>query len=401
MRRLRSVLLNALLVLVAVGATLGIALAADRWLGLGIGRALGLFLARNVQQPEPIMYVYDNRTGWRLNPLTQYHRERDGPLLKLAGLEPFDTRLRVNSEGFIDREHFLQTPYYRIAFVGNSWVEAVQQEYTDRFAPLTEDYVFEQSQHRKVVEIMNFGVSNLAPSQGYGVIKAFVLKYHPDEVWLFANAADLGSNSPLMTPPPFGATFMYADAGRSSLSDIAFGYVDPPAYMNWKRRQEMGKLMDAAPSMGVVLPYLYSNERLPVFDHVWEDMRLVVDLIHRTLAANGVRMRMVYLPASYEVNMDYWRKYQAQSAKAIGRTLPMDPDSGERRYAALASDLGIEFLSLLPLCREKGAQEMFADHFSRMGHHWVARYLADTIIRTTPGGIEKQASAPPAVREPK
>ena len=389
--------LNALLAVVSVGVAALLAFAVDRWLDLGLARAVGMFLATSVQEPEPIMYVYDNRAGWLLNPRTQYHRERSGPFLGLAGLERFDTRLRVNSEGFIDREHFLESSHYRIAFIGNSWVEAVQQEYTDRFAPLTEDYVFAQSDHRKVVEIMNFGVSNLAPAQAYGVIKSFVLKYHPDEVWLFVNGADLGSNTPLMTPPPFGPTFEYADAAHKALKDIRFGYVDPPAYAAWKRQQELGKLIEAAPSMGPLMPYFYSTERSPIFDRVWEDMRLTIDLIHRTLAAHGIRMRAVYLPASYEVNTDYWEKFRRESAKQLKRELPMDPSAGERRYAAMMKDLGIEFVSVLPLCREKGAREMFADHFSRMGHHWVAQYLAKVIIDTTPDGIDKPAARPEPV----
>src|SRR5215468_10587811 len=128
MPKLRSVLLNTLLVFGAVAVTLGLALAADHWLNLGLRFAIARLFETTVQVPEPIMYAYDNRTGWMLNPRTQYHRANTGPLYGLADLQRYDIRLRVNSEGFIDREHYLATPYYRIAFAGNSWVEAVQQE---------------------------------------------------------------------------------------------------------------------------------------------------------------------------------------------------------------------------------------------------------------------------------
>ena len=77
----------------------------------------------------------------------------------------------------------------------------------------------------------------------YGVVKEFALKHQPDEVWLFLNGQDLRANTPLETPPPFGPTFEYTDAQATELKDIRFGYVDPPAYTAWKRKQELGKFL--------------------------------------------------------------------------------------------------------------------------------------------------------------
>src|SRR5690349_21654617 len=123
MKRARAFLVNTTLALVAIAVCLAIAFAIDGWLDIGLRYAVATSFQHNLQEPEPIMYVYDNDTGWRLNPRTQYHRSRNGPFFSLANVERFDTRLRVNSEGFIDRDHYLQTSRYRIAFAGNSWVE--------------------------------------------------------------------------------------------------------------------------------------------------------------------------------------------------------------------------------------------------------------------------------------
>ena len=67
---------------------------------------------------------------------------------------------------------------------------------------------------------------------------------------------------------------------------------------------------------------------------------------------------------------------------AVVGLVPVVHGAAPRRFAGLAKDLGLEFVSLAPLCREKWAPEMYSDHFSRMGHHWVAGYLADLIPRT-------------------
>jgi hypothetical protein len=383
MARLRSVLINSVLVVAAVAVCVGIAFAADAWLNLGLRHAVATLGQRNVQEAEPIMYVYDNRTGWRLNADTQYHRSRTGPLFGIAKVEGFDIRLRVNSEGFIDREHYLETPYYRIAFAGNSWVEAVQQEYTDRFTPLTEDYVYDRSKHSKVVEIMNFGLSNAAPAQAYGVLKTYALKYKPQEVWLFLTAQDLASNTPIDTPPPFGPTYVM-DASRTHLEDIRFGYVDPPAYARDKRQKELAAANASAVNWAAVMPYHYSTERNALYDGAWRDMKLVLGLIKKTLDAQGVRLRIVYIPAVQEIDTQRWDEYRRRAAAAVGRELPMDAAVSERRFSEAAREIGADFISLVALCKEKGAAEMYSDHFTRMGHHWVADYLAHVVIDTVP-----------------
>ena len=384
MKRPLAHALNALLVLAALGVTFAVALAVDSRLNLGLRYAIATLFQKNVQEPEPIMYVYDNDTGWKLNPRTQYHRSREGPFLGFGGLERYDARLRVNSEGFLDRDHYLATPYYRIAFAGNSWVEAVQVEFTNRFAPLTEDYVFARSDQRKVAEIMNFGMSNAAPAQAYGILKTYALKYKPDEVWLFVTAADLRANTPVDTPPPFGPTFVFADAAHSRLSDIRFGYVDPPAYSVAKRQKELEKAAMVNVDFRRVMAYHYSPERDPVYDRVWHDMELTLGLIRATLQSAGVRMRLVYIPPRYEVDPKLWEQWARDTRKAVGHDIAMDPVASDKRFAALASSLGIDYLSLTALCKEKGPAEMYADHFSRMGHHWVAELLAKTIIDTAP-----------------
>ena len=385
--RIRLLALNTLTVVGAIAITAALAFAADHWLGLGLKRAVGGLFATNVQQSEPVMYVYDNRTGWRLNPLMQYRRLRQGPFLGMAGFEPLDTRLRVNSEGFIDREHYLETPYYRIAFVGNSWVEAVQHAFELRFSSLAEDFVFLQSEHRKAVEIMNFGTSNQAPAQSYGVIKNFVLKYKPDEVWLFIAANDLIANTPIDAAPPFGPTYEFAAGSQARLEDIRFGYVDPPAVAAFKRQRDLGSLLRPN-GFREVVPYLYSEERNATFDRGWHDMRLSLELIARTLRNAGIRLRLVYLPAVWEADDERWAEYRRHAKKMLGREPAMDPNLSEHRFAGLARDLGIEFVSLLPLCRERGGREMHADHFTQAGHRWVAQHLAKIIIDTAPAKAE-------------
>ena len=117
---------------------------------------------KQVQEAEAIGYVYDRRVGWKLNAHTQIHRVNPA-----YGI---DVRVRTNSEGFIDREHYLHSPFYRIAMVGDSYVEAQQVAETSRFSNLTEEMVVNLSNGKLAVEVMNFGVSNYGTAHAYGVI---------------------------------------------------------------------------------------------------------------------------------------------------------------------------------------------------------------------------------------
>ncbi len=113
-------------------------------------------------------------------------------------------------------------------------------------------------------------------------------------------------------------------------------------------------------------------------------MRLTIALIHKTLAASGIRMRLVFMPVPYDVDAQRWDLFRHEAAKEVGRELPMDQGLAERRYATLAKDLGVDFVTLTPLCKERGVKEIYADHFSAKGSWFVADYLARIIIDSTP-----------------
>jgi hypothetical protein len=85
-----------------------------------------------------------------------------------------------------------------------------------------------------------------------------------------------------------------------------------------------------------------------------------------------------------EVNELAWSEYVEAVSDYVELDQPLRQDLGEKRIKDLTESYGYEFISLTPLIREKGADVMYADHFSRLGHHWVANYLSELILRTSP-----------------
>lgn len=346
-------------------------------LGWRIPAPLDQLFSERVQQAEPLLYVYDNDTGWKLNPHAQLHYVERAPF---GRGEARDVRLRTNSEGFFDREHYPVTPYYRIAFLGDSWVEAQQVDPTQRFTDLVEGYLFAASNGARAVETMNFGVSNLGTAQEYGVMKAHVAKYRPNEVWLFFDARDdITDSSPLFTTPPLGPTFVYADGETGSrITDVRFGAPRPPPVAESLRRARYGGWINL--SGGQIAPYLYARETHPAFEAAFAETRQCLDLLAKLTGAIGAKLVVVYLPAVPELDASGWSDYQASARLANHAELHLDPALGEQRIAALARRVGADFISLKPLMLEKGKDEMIQSHLSRMGHHWVADLIARRLL---------------------
>jgi hypothetical protein len=409
LRRPRGLLWNTALAVATTLTAAGAFYLADVVFGLGLRARIDRLFVTSSQEAEPIFYIYDARCGWKMNPHTQIHRQRSsGPFGTQATL---DARLRTNADGFLDREHPTSSSYYRVAFVGDSWVEAQQYDASLRFSNLTEDYVFRNSNGKKAVEVMNFGVSNHGTVHSYGVIRHWVVRYHPDEVWIFFfSGNDLGDNSPIHTPPPLGPTFLTNEQGK--VVEITFGFPEPPAVTHERlRKQRYGALLGCYRDfMTEVMPYFYapdSNAMRPdamstancgkaVMADALENTRMSLGLISRLCSNGGVkRTRLVYIPSAIEIEDVLWSRYEADVRRALGESTPkLSRATAEARLRAIATESGMDFVSLVELITKKGREEMYADHFSQLGHHHVAEFLAQQIIASVPDREWPRAAHP-------
>lgn len=376
-RTLGLLVRTALLVGVLAAIALGGMWSAKRWLGWNPPPAVAELFAEHVQRADALLYAYDRDTGWKPNPYTQLHHVSRGPFQRG---EPQDARMRTNSEGFFDREHYVATDYYRIAFLGDSWVEAQQVDPSQRFTDLVEGYLYSATKGEKAVETMNFGVSNLGTAQEYGVARAHVAKYRPDEIWVVFNANDdILDSSPLVTGPPLGPTFRPDfPASAAEIVDIQFGFPHPPPVAEALRRKRYGEWTSLTPAQ--LRPYLFATESHAAFDTMLAETRAALRLMKRVATGAGAKLVLVYLPSKPELDSAEWQAFVAKSRSATGRELHLEAALGERRMEAIAREEGMRFLSLKPLMLEKGTDEMLQGHLSRMGHHWVADWITRQLV---------------------
>jgi len=157
--------------------------------------------------------VADPWLGWRLAPGHNYWygHENKNPVL-------WD----VNRYGWRDHNWTLKKPddVFRIAMLGDSYVEALQVEDQATFTRLTEKELSRQTGRK--IETMNFGRSCNTQSEELLILQREILKFNPDMVVLFYFAVndigDLHPSTSLSLLRPF-----YTENPDGSLSlDVSF-----------------------------------------------------------------------------------------------------------------------------------------------------------------------------------
>lgn len=133
-------------------------------------RTTHLFGARiSWSEPDPFL-------GWRNSPgRTYWHRlEADHAITG-----------RMNNFGWrdIDRMPQKETETYRIAFLGDSMVEALNVELDSTFLSISEKRLSKELNRK--IELLNFGRSGMTQSEEFLVLKHHAMQFSPDMVILF------------------------------------------------------------------------------------------------------------------------------------------------------------------------------------------------------------------------
>jgi lysophospholipase L1-like esterase len=133
-------------------------------------RTTHLFGARiSWSEPDPLLF-------YRNIPEAEYwyFKENDHPI-----------KGKFNAYGWRDKEWSIKKPLntYRIAVLGDSFVESLQVEADRNFLSLAEKQLRQNS--RMKVELMNFGRSGFTQTEELLILKNQILQFSPDMVILF------------------------------------------------------------------------------------------------------------------------------------------------------------------------------------------------------------------------
>jgi hypothetical protein len=149
-------------------------------------------------------------------------------------------RFRYNSIGMQDVEHALAKPAntQRVAFAGDSFVEALQVDRSLNFCSLLERKLNENASNKRF-EMLNFGVSNSNLGQMYVRLKHKILPFEPDVVILGVRV-DAAIH---LAPVPDGS-FLYASRPTFSTDSNGNLIEDRTIQQSWLQSRE-GKRMKA------------------------------------------------------------------------------------------------------------------------------------------------------------
>ena len=116
---------------------------------------------------------YSSLYGWENRPNTSGRYFLEGK-----------SYVKINSTGFNDNEHSVpkEKGTFRIAVLGDSYVEAIQVDRSDKFWNRLEKIANQKFRGNNIqkYEVMAFGVSGWGPLQQFLLLESEVLKYNPD-----------------------------------------------------------------------------------------------------------------------------------------------------------------------------------------------------------------------------
>jgi lysophospholipase L1-like esterase len=365
-------------------------------LGLVIGLALFWFFSSTgvyeklrrgevtlmtIQEALPVLYVADPDVGRKLRPLTKIH-------FRTAS---FDTTTITNRDGFTGRDYSLETNNYRVAIIGDSFVEAYGVDDRSRFPWVTERLVYEKTDGKLKLEVMGFGVSGWGTAHAYGAIKKYVLKYKPNEIWLaFLPTNDFGDNSPLLNGPPYGPTYVYKSAGSDEIIDIKFGYSDIPVALQKERERRYGadNIRDSRANWDYGhLPFYWSSEANPYWDMIEDHTMQTLKLIKELCVTEGIKLSLVYRTSPYD-DPEEFNNFREKVADHLGRELPMSRELALSRFKAKVEALNIDFINTLDMM-DAGIKRK-ADESDASAHLRTASFFSDILIeRVAPQMLRK------------
>jgi hypothetical protein len=334
----------------------------------------------------------DRAIAWRFTPGREYwfFAENDHPVTG-----------RINAMGWRDRERGMTKPpgTYRVAVLGDSFVEAFQVELDSTFVAIAERSLNARGGPHH--EVMNFGRSGMSPAEEVITLERDVLPARPDAVVLFFTPHnDVEDASPATAPDDCRPFFV--PRGDSLRLDVGFvarrdfrarSLIQPlkrhsalvslaAERFNAARlarargpRTEPGGL-SRAQSLCTARPDSAFSENYTLCK------RLIARMAERC-RADGVRFFLASVPLAY-LPEDVARARRADAS--------FDAECFDRDLVAFARARGFAFIPLADAFARRAAagRRLHWTHWNYAGHDLVGDRLAEALAVPEPGaGVQR------------
>jgi len=352
--------------------------------------------------PDPIL-------GWKLRPGAEGWFGQEG-----------GAHVRINSDGFRDREHTVSKPagHLRVALLGDSYVEALMVPLEASLGPLLEKTLSAcAGRHSKRVEVIQFGVTGYGTAQQLLMLRSSVWKYEPDIViLLFFAGNDVDNNSFRLGGKPYSPYFRKVN-DRLVLAEgfprFDTADLDPPKrdrLVHATRHLAIGRLFsagaitlldrissllsrrrtqaraDRVPALERATVSVFDNAGHPDWEEAWNTTEAILSAMQDEVRRRGAEFYLVLATTGMQVHPDpEVRKVIAERigegmARVEGRLLAF---SGQKRIAVI--DLAPPFRAyalrtgvFLHGFKNSG---LGVGHWNEAGYWMAAQYVADRLCR--------------------
>ena len=372
-------------------------------LALGLGAGVGIVEVglRLSGFSNPVTSQRDDYCGTIRRPGVEYLQADEGRAL-----------VRFNAAGFRDEEWTLAKPAdaFRIAVLGDSYVEAVQVALGERFTEMLErELDGTPAVGGRRVHVLTFGVSGFGTAQELMCLRHHVWQYSPDLVILAVTTGnDLRNNSRALQNDDGRPYFSYVngsltldDSFRHSAAhrgsarrELALGVIQrsraaQAAYRFWQNRSSLSRrtrIWEAAQAHQAgeeagLDSWTYMETTNTLQEEAWQITEGLFALMNREVAERGAKFLLVTLSNAIQVHPD--PEVRAKFMRRIGVEDLLYP---ERRIAAAGRRDGFVVVNLAPgledYATRTGAflhgfgERVGSGHWNQEGHREAGRRLA-------------------------
>ncbi|MGE3272508.1 MAG: hypothetical protein AB7P40_27430 [Chloroflexota bacterium] len=320
----------------------------------------------------------------------------------------FTTHVKINPMGLRDRRTSYEKPpgTFRIVFLGDSFVEAVQVEQWEGVAERLEALLNEGSP--RPVEVINAGVAAYGTGQEMLLLQEEAYKYQPDLVLLlFFVGNDVTNNNyrlelwdndlklalkPYWDVDKDGNLRMHPGPPPEPRRGVAqrlrdccmlFNVIETGVYNKLELYYPREKL-EAIGGLRTPLRGLYDTQPDDEWSRAWDNSRALLGKIHEQADSLGAPMVIAGAPEWRTLVPDTWAEEVASARLDSGRLqIPAPTD----RLGVIAARVGVPYIDLLPplqAATATGGGPFYYDfdkHWNAEGHRVAAEAISQALIQ--------------------
>lgn len=322
--------------------------------------------------------------------------------------------VRTNSSGFHDSEFKIEKNdnVYRIAIVGDSYVEALQVPLEKTFHYLLEKKLNAEMGSRKKFEVYAFGHSGNGTFLNYLYLKKHALQYKPDlviDAFLIGNdfrddSIELSQKDGLSVPKMFpkmdekgeldskNADDFLDDKTKSNAKMFLKKIASKSAFVMWlypkyhmtktrlfSKKNEVNLSESFKDPLDVILPYdqVFLKEYPDIFKNVWDMEEKLLSEMKKTAEKNGAEFILVSLTEGFRLYPDLME--EKNFPKEFKDKL--DFDKPERLLKEISERNNFYYLPLLLDFKERAKDSTDLTvfpcdgHWNETGHLWAAEEI--------------------------